>query len=230
MLRRDLPPLPRRLIGRPIDHRGFPVPWFVTQKTDDGRWNFVVLDRAQILRAQRLRLCWICGQQLGRFGTFVVGPITGITMAAGEPPAHLDCATFAAKACPFLVNPSMRRNDVQRGDANESFGGVPLEHNPGVIALWSCTKWQVQRAHVGHIFRLPKPTSLSFWAEGRRASPAEIERSIHLGLPKIIEIAAEEGAGSLRDLATACQAYRNLLPPDVAIELEKYDAFREEIT
>ena len=26
---KDLPPLPRRFLGLPIDDRGYPVPWFV---------------------------------------------------------------------------------------------------------------------------------------------------------------------------------------------------------
>ena len=55
--------------------------------------------------------CWLCGQTLGKHMTFPIGPMCAITRTTAEPPSHLACAEYAVKACPFLSQPRMRRNE-----------------------------------------------------------------------------------------------------------------------
>jgi hypothetical protein len=40
--------MPPRMKQRPVDHRGFPVPWFVTNKTVAGLWDFVHVDPVEV--------------------------------------------------------------------------------------------------------------------------------------------------------------------------------------
>ena len=53
------PHAPARIKALPVDHRGFPVPWFV-QWYDDTP-NFLVVDHRKLRPAVEKRLCWICG-------------------------------------------------------------------------------------------------------------------------------------------------------------------------
>ena len=61
---RDIP-IPRRLAGRPINERGFPVPWFVSWI--DGKWDFVNLDPRKVFDAVKQNKCFLCGDPLGQY-------------------------------------------------------------------------------------------------------------------------------------------------------------------
>src|SRR5262245_54991717 len=109
-LRPDLPPLPSRIAGLPIDpERGYPVPWFVAWH--DGKPEFRTADGRKFRQAIRDRLCWVCGQPLGRHLVFVIGPMCTVNRVTVEPPCHLDCAEFSVRACPFLSKPQMTRRE-----------------------------------------------------------------------------------------------------------------------
>src|SRR5262245_60746512 len=105
------PNLPDRMRSLPIDERGYPVPWFVAYV--DGKPEFRAMDRDKWREAVRMHLCWVCGQKLGSYVVFVLGPMCGITRTTSEPPCHIDCARWSAKNCPFLARPKMvRREDA----------------------------------------------------------------------------------------------------------------------
>jgi hypothetical protein len=60
-----------------------------------------------------------------------------------------------------------------------------------------------------------EPEGIEYWAEGRRATRAEIDESSRTGLP-LLEAAAE---GGMAELARQVAAFRNLLPkPEVRSE------------
>ena len=66
--------MPARMKRRPIDHRGYPVPWFVTVLNDQGQWDFRPVEPYMVRTAIQERRCWICGDPLGKHVAFAVGP------------------------------------------------------------------------------------------------------------------------------------------------------------
>lgn len=93
--------LPARMRKLPVDKRGFPVPWFVPWV--DGQAIFPAMDARKRNLAWRDRLCWVCGERIGRVQAFVIGPMCAVNRTSSEPPSHLECARFSARRCPFLA-------------------------------------------------------------------------------------------------------------------------------
>src|SRR5206468_8965317 len=133
--------LPLRMRNLPIDPRGYPVPWFVAWI--DGQPDFRVMDAEQWRSAVKLRLCWVCGQALGRWLAFPIGPMCAINRVTSEPPSHRECAEWSIRNCPFLSQPQMvRRGEADLVDAQEP-GGVMIRRNPGVTCLWITRGYEV---------------------------------------------------------------------------------------
>ena len=102
-LRRSLDPLPPQMARLPIA-RGYPVPWFVAWV--DGRPEFRAVRPGQVEHALKHRLCWVCGTSLGRFKTFVIGPMCGINRTTAEPPCHPGHALLLSLRRPVLPSVS----------------------------------------------------------------------------------------------------------------------------
>src|SRR5438132_506337 len=83
-----------RISQLPIDDAGRPVPWFVAWV--DGKPEFRVVGPGKREEAYAKRKCWVCGQQLGSYLVFVIGPMCALNRISSEPPSHKDCAIFAA--------------------------------------------------------------------------------------------------------------------------------------
>src|SRR5215468_1412398 len=161
---RDIP-VPDRLRRRPVSETGYPVPWFVSWHR--GVPDFRLVDPAAIGRAHRAGLCWLCGQRLGRYRTFVIGPMCAINRTSSEPPSHRECAEYAVMACPFLTRPKMRRNDKDLPTDIRSPGGIMLARNPGVTLIWVTRDYGMFRVANGRLFRIGDPEHVAFYAEGR---------------------------------------------------------------
>src|SRR4051812_13673711 len=102
--RPELPPVPHRMRSLPI-RRGYPVPWFVARVENE--FHFPTADSRKMMIALHRHVCWVCGQPLGSYLAFVIGPMCAVNRISSEPPSHLECAQFSAMACPFLVRPKM---------------------------------------------------------------------------------------------------------------------------
>jgi hypothetical protein len=178
---RDIP-MPPRIKRLPISDRGFPIPWF-THIEDDGTPNFTAIARGRLSEAFHHRKCWICGDHLGTYYSFVLGPMCCVNRINSEPPSHLDCALYAAKACPFLVNPRAKRNYKALPADTMEAAGVMIERNPGVTGVYTTRDFKPMRVHNGILFRLGEPEHVTWWCEGRPATRAEVTHSIETGLP-----------------------------------------------
>jgi hypothetical protein len=207
----DAPPSIRALAR---DDRGFPVPFFV--EYIDGKPDFRVMDPEKMVRCIRHGLCWICGKALGRMKAFAIGPMCSVNRISAEPPAHPMCATFAAKACPFLSHPLAKRPPVD--DLAERFGqpapagGVMLEHNPGVTLIWHCLRYSLNRQADGILFEIGPPSRCAWFREGREATRQEILDSFDLGLPILREMAEEEGPHAVHELEQRLHRAMQLVP------------------
>jgi hypothetical protein len=189
-LRPEIKNLPARMRGLKIA-RGYPVPWFVAwvDGANGPEPEFRAFDPRKMAAAIRQKLCWVCGEPLGRFMTFVIGPMCGINRVSSEPPCHRECAQFSAKYCPFLSKPQMVRREDAFTEANfRSPAGVMIERNPGVTLLWTTKSYRLSVREDGVLFFVGDPESLEFYAEGRDATRAEVNASIVAGLPALVAL------------------------------------------
>lgn len=200
---RDIP-LPARMRSRPVSSTGYPVPWFVAQ-VDGSYDDFRVADAAKVPKALRLDLCWVCGQTLGRFKCFVIGPMCSVNRVTTEPPCHRECAEYAVRACPFLTRPRMRRNETDLPDGHTNPAGVMIKRNPGVALIWISKSYRVVRDRDtrGSVIMLDEPVEIQAWCAGRLATRDELDASINSGLPLLAEVAEQDGPEGVAMLAQA---------------------------
>ena len=191
-------PLPKRLARRPVSERGFPVPWFVSFIKD--KWDFVNLDPRKIVEAYRRKICWLCGEPLGQYFAFVIGPMCSINRVSSEPPSHRDCAEYAVRACPFLARPNAKRNYAQHTQGAETIPGIAIEHNPGAALIWITKSFRPVNVPGGVLFEIGPPLEVYWYAEGRTATRDEIMAAIDKGLPLLRKVAVEEGPEAVTDL------------------------------
>lgn len=210
-LRPNLPQLPTRIAQLPVDDRGYPVPWFVAWI--DGKPDFRVIGPGKTVQAVREKLCWVCGQRLGTYFAFVIGPMCAINRVSGEPPSHLECAEFSARACPFLTTPKERRREDRLPDGT-CFSETGLKRNPGVALVW-VTKTFTPIRGVGNevLFRIGNPTSTLWCCEGRTATREEVLRSVETGLPSLKELAEQDGPRAMAMLEKQCNQAAAYYPP-----------------
>lgn len=211
----NLPPLPFRFRKLPIDERGFPVPMFV--QWVEGRPDFRVIKPGWMSRCHHGRLCWLCGEPLGKHLAFVIGPMCAINRVTSEPPSHLGCAEFAVRACPFLAFPNRKRDKHTpiAGD-HRSPAGVHLDRNPGACAIWVTDGYKPFKAEGGTLFRLDAPEAVHWYAHGRKATRAEIVASIDSGMPHLREIAELQGRDAMKALDQQYADAQRLLPEAAA--------------
>lgn len=220
-LREGLPPLPARIAALPVGPNGYPVPWFVPWINGVPEFRAAAADkRNEALVGAK---CWVCGSELGTYRTFVIGPMCSVNRVTAEPPSHYECAVFSAQSCPFLTKPQMVRRDHE--NMAEKLGcqkspGMPIDRNPGVCCLWT-TKTHKHKGveyagyipfpvENGFLIRLGDPQSVEWFCEGRKATRAEVDRSIESGIPILEEVCTTDEEKA--ELAKAVNAARTYLP------------------
>jgi len=209
--------LPDRMKKLPIDERGYVVPWFVDWI--DGKPEFRAMDRSKFIRAIRDRLCWTCGEKLGRHLAFVAGPMYGTTRTTSEPPNHYECALWSVQNCPFLSNPRMVRREggLPPEATAENAPGIALMRNPGVAMIWVTRGYEKFRDAKGMtLLTMGEPDRVEWWQEGRRASREEVQISIDSGLPNLMALAKSEGSFAVEALGKAVRLLDHWLPQEVS--------------
>lgn len=176
---RQLPAPPPRMARLPLNKAGYPVPWFVAWI--DEQPDFRVLGPGKLRHAIRFRCCWLCGDPLGANAAFVIGPMCAINRVSAEPPSHRDCADYAARACPFLTTPGMRRRDTALPEDAREPDGIMIRRNPGVALVWISRTWRLRRDL--QLWTVGDPIETRWYAEGRPATRDEVLASIDSGLP-----------------------------------------------
>lgn len=183
----DTVPMPARIARLPRNQVGYPIPWFVAT-LDTGVRDFRIADQGRHIDALRFRLCWICGERTGSHVAFVIGPMCAVNRISAEPPAHRDCAIYAARVCPFLANPGMRRRESGIPDEVVAAAGDPILRNPGVALVWVTRTYRIFRPPLGNaglLCEIGDPTETHWYAQGRDAARAEVMASMESGLPAL---------------------------------------------
>ena len=202
--------MPARIRAFPISDRfKMPVPWFVSWI--DGKPEFRAADGEKLRQAVRFKCCWVCGEQLGRNMTFVVGPMCGINRTSAEPPSHYECAKWSAQNCPFLVNRDRKRREDEEINSDalvKNAPGFAITRNPGVCLLWTTrTYGMFSDGRGGVLFKLGEPESIECFAAGRIATLAELDASIESGLPILRDAAASDGPDGTAALNLAIERF-----------------------
>jgi len=212
-LREGLPPLPAKMMNLPLDPRGYPIPWFVGEI--NGVRDFRTADAKKRKLAQDNRLCWLCGGKLGRFMAFVIGPMCVVNRNTSEPGSHLECARFAAMACPFLTLPRSKyrsQADLPKDSTRQLEGA--LDGNPGACAIFVTNEsWPyiVPGTRSEWLIRLGDPERVEWYCKGRPALRDEIIESLKARLPLLEEIADQEEGGR-EHLAAMVEVAMKTLP------------------
>lgn len=188
--------MPTRMKGRPVDLRGFPVPWFVTQKTPDGLYDFVHIDPARLETAYRLGLWTLSGQPLGKYVSFVVGPMCIINRVSAEPPCIPELGKWAAQVCPFLSRPLAKR-PAHDPSAEQNVPGVMVADNPGGCVVWTVKRDGFTRGR-NRLYSFGDPVEVTFWTKGREATPDEARAIFEARAEKLEAMARVEGDDALQ--------------------------------
>lgn len=205
--------LPERMAALPVDHRGFPVPFFVEwQDGPNGEKTplFPVMDSRKMQRSISTGACWVCGQPTGAYKCFVIGPMCCINKINSEPPSHYECARFSALNCPFLSKPLAKRTTGPDGKYKDvpvkQPAGIMIERNPGVTCVWVTKSYKIIRvqggggAGAGVLWELGPAVRMEFYALGRPATRAEVEESIRTGLPALERAAERDGPDGVKEM------------------------------
>lgn len=222
--REGLPERPDRIARLEVDARGYPVPAFVEHI--EGVPDHRIMSRTYLRRALRLGTCWVCGQPLGVFRTFLIGPMCCVNRVSGEPPSHYDCCDYSARACPFLSRPHAHRRSAGMPEATAQSEGF-IARNPGVMALWTTRSYKpfqvmASDGQPGVLFEIGEPTALAWFTQGRPATRAEVIASIASGLPALEELAEKDGKAALFKLGQQVGELHKLL--------DRLGPYREQVT
>lgn len=224
-LKYDPETMPARIRALPVDEkRGYPVPWFVQWVKDkDGNKypEFRAMDAMKLVRAVQEKRCWVCGDKLGRYQTFVAGPMCGINRVSAEPPCHHECAVWAVKVCPFLTMPKMIRREDEIIN-NETFvvnsPGVALPHNPGATMLWTTQKYTYRREGKGILFIFGDAEKVEWYAKGREATRDEVLQAVAKGLPKLEALVQQDpDPQAVHDFERSVRAFYQYLPSPIIL-------------
>lgn len=210
--------MPERIAALPVNHVGYPVPWFVAWI--DGKPDFRVIGHDGIRTALMQKRCWVCGMSFDgqEDRAFVIGPMCAVNLVTAEPPCHLECAVYSATHCPFLIMPNMTRRDRHKPAGTVAPAGIAIARNPGVALFWvtgwrSWTPERQPRAHGGGVlFRLGPAKQALWFAHGREATRDEVLASIDSGLPLLREMAEEDGPDAIAELAAMHERALAYLP------------------
>jgi hypothetical protein len=186
----DLTELPEKMQKLPV-YKGIPIPYFV-HIDDDGKPDHRIVDARKYKPCLAYRLCWVCGQPLGAYESYAIGPMCTINRISGEPGQHTDCSNWSAMHCPFLTTPGRQRRETRLPeDVRKDSMMVPT--NPGVMAVWTTKKRPtVLRTPDGApVFRLGAPTKVEWFTQGRQATHDEALAAFELGVERLKHLAGE---------------------------------------
>jgi hypothetical protein len=168
--RPGLPTVPPRMRNLPVNGEGLPVPFVCAWI--DGEPNFNVADPQKLAACHDQRWCSLCGELIGQYKAFVLDSVTGVTRTAGEPPAHIDCARFAAAAL------------------SRAF----------VALVWVTRNYSLERIEDKTVFRIGEPEQTFWYAGGQRANRQEVMDSMQDALPALYELAHRDGEVAVMEL------------------------------
>ncbi len=216
----DIPDLPPRMRRLDVDARGYPIPYFVAwldasgvpTKRGEGTPDFRLVNPGTVAKCHIDGLCWVCGEALGSHKAFVIGPINALSRLCSEPPSHLDCADFSARACPFLIHPREKRRDNRMPELWHKPPGETIECSTRLAVVWTVKRYRLVQVNGRSVFDIGTPEHVRWYTEGRLATRTEVLASIDSGLPALYESAKPRGQVGADEVRRRYEACTPLLP------------------
>jgi hypothetical protein len=186
--RSDLPVVPPRMRNLPVSAEGAPVPFFAAWS--NGAPDIAVVDAPKLVACHQNGWCSICGEPLGQYKAFVLGPLGSVNRKSYDAPAHIDCAKFAA---------------------------VTRKMGIGVALVWvtRCYSAVPGRGYV--MSKVGEPEQTFWYIDGRSANRQEVMESLQDALPALYEVAHAEGEVAVMELDTAVARASRYFPKHAAM-------------
>jgi len=215
--RSDIGEVPIRLRSLPVQN-GYPVPWFVAKIEDVYDFRFV--EGKKIIPAVKKQLCWICGQKLGTYKAFALGPMCTINRVISEPPSHRECTEWSMRICPFLANRQEGRREKGLPENRRVPAGIGNTRQPKCNCLWITKSYSIKKIKPepdreiegGLLFFLGDPTEAIWYQESRLATREEVLLELHNGYPFLLELAYREGEKSIKELEKKYKIAQSFAP------------------
>jgi hypothetical protein len=161
--------IPARMLRRPQDARGLPIPFSQFIRAD-GTPDFRVLDVMKVRQCVSQRRCGMCGEIMGRHIFFIGGPLCVANGVFNDPPMHRECAVFALAACAHLNRTKGKYNTAAPlpTDAVTMVATLCSDEKAEHFALMHSTGYQVGRGSDGMIYiRANLPwLDVELWRDG----------------------------------------------------------------
>lgn len=186
--------MPETLRELERDRRGYPIPWFVARPAN-GQIDFRVMDPDHLVMAVQDRLCWVCGKRHDKEVAFIGGPLSTAQGLYADPPAHIDCALFSVKVCPFLAIPTAKRREAKLPEHTVTTGVIMK--NPEVFGILITDAYRFVGSN---IIKANPPSAIHWYCEGKPASRVLVKAAIHAGLQSK-EVRTSPSAAQIRKLS-----------------------------
>lgn len=190
-LREGFPSLPVRMRTLPRDDAGLPIPYLLT--LIDGRAEMSRADHAKAAACHAQQRCWLCGDKLGKYTAFMTEALAAVTRISRTPPAHQDCAKYAAQA------------------------GLLQAPGVNVSLVWVSRSHGVRVSHGAQLFILGDAEQTFWYSDGRLATRDEVQRSMEVGLPSLYAVAQEGGNEAVMGLDLQVARATRQFPPHAAL-------------
>ena len=213
---REFVNMPSRVKKLPLSEKGFPIPYFAAFNEVTGKRDFRMISEVKMASAIRHDKCWVCGEKLGTYKAFVIGPMCAINRTISDPPSHKDCATFSAINCPFLSSPTAKRNERDPlPSSSQKAAGLGLKRNPTACAVWVTKSYRTFSPPGGGVlFEIGDPEEVLWFSKGVSATIEQVQHSIDTGLPKLRELCDVDGPAAHAELDRRIISIQPLLPSE----------------
>jgi hypothetical protein len=125
-----------------------------------------------------------------------------------EPPSHLACIEYAVKACPFLTQPKMRRNEKDMPEVGH-IAGIGIMDNPGLTVVWTTLSYKPWKPPGGGVlFEIGDPEHIEYYTEAHKATREEVLAVLEERIPILKDRAIKDGPEAVVELD---QSYRKAL-------------------
>jgi hypothetical protein len=160
---RDVP-IPARMAHLKRDRRGYPIFYTIQPRVpvvDGAAVDFRVLNLRHHILCARHRRCGICGTRIDGPLTFIGGPMCVKARIFGDAGVHEECADYARRVCPYLVNAN--RNYDERDVPGTYHDPNVIRAKPQRLVLYRATAYRQIPGGEGKPVFLVKPAELVDW-------------------------------------------------------------------
>lgn len=183
--------VPARMRFLARDEIGRPIPYLVSQVSGNVE---SALDRTSRLSAcHAQQRCWLCGDKLGRYTAFMTEPLAAVTRICRTPPAHVECAKYAAQA------------------------GLMQPQGLGVSLVWVSRGYSIHLARGAELFAIGDAEQAFWYSAGRLATRDEVTDAIKACLPQLYAVAHEGGSEAVSGLDLQIARAARQFPPHAAL-------------